>query len=58
MNKGKIIQVMGPVVDVAFRKWKPSSCIQDALTVITMESVALWKWPSILEMIRPLYYVG
>ena len=48
MNKGKIVQVMGPVVDVAFEDGNLPH-IQDALTVDEQWKDAVsWKWHSTL----------
>ena len=59
MNKGKIVQVMGPVVDVAFENGNLPH-IQDALTVMNngkrcVSSIcftAYWRGCS------PLHYAG
>lgn len=50
MNKGKIVQVMGPVVDVEFSDHN-LPCIKDALEVDNNGKNVSWKWHSILEMI-------
>ena len=46
MNKGKIVQVMGPVVDVEFQEQDLPS-IKDALTVELNEKKWLWRLHSI-----------
>ncbi len=58
MNKGKIVQVMGPVVDVAFEDGNLPH-IQDALTVMNNgkalchgSGAAYWRGCS------PLHYAG
>ena len=49
MNKGKIIQVMGPVVDVVFQDGN-LPFIKDALEIT--ERNVLWKWRSISETMK------
>lgn len=46
MNKGKIVQVMGPVVDVEFQEQDLPN-IKDALTVELNGKKSLWRLPSI-----------
>lgn len=48
MNKGKIVQVMGPVVDVVFEQGELPD-IREALEVETTEKNVLWKSHSIWE---------
>ena len=43
MSKGKIIQVMGPVVDVAFED-ENLPHIKDALIVDNQGYVRIWRW--------------
>ncbi len=51
MKTGKIIQVLGPVVDVSFED-EELPAIKDALEVKTAIRSASWKWHSISEIIR------
>lgn len=51
MNKGRIVQVMGPVVDVVFEDGN-LPCIKDALQVENNGKPVLWKLRSIWEMMR------
>ena len=52
MNKGKIIQVMGPVVDVVFQDGN-LPFIKDALEVENKRKEnVLWKWRSISETMK------
>ena len=51
MNKGKIIQVMGPVVDVVFQDGN-LPFIKDALEVENNGRNVLWKWRSISETMK------
>ena len=51
MNKGRIVQVMGPVVDVLFEDGNLPS-IKDALEVENNGKSALWKLHSTLETMR------
>ena len=50
MNKGKIVQVMGPVVDVEFSDITFHASKMHSKLII-MEKNVSWKWHSILEMI-------
>lgn len=49
MSKGKIVQVMGPVVDVVFEDGDLPD-IKDALEVENNGKNVLWKFLSIWEM--------
>ena len=51
MNKGRITQVMGPVVDVVFEDGE-LPFIKDALEVENNGKNASWKLPSTLETTR------
>ena len=51
MNKGRIVQVMGPVVDVVFEDGN-LPCIKDALQVENNGKTCIWKLRSIWEMMR------
>lgn len=50
MKTGKIIQVLGPVVDVSFED-EELPAIKDALEVKNGVRSASWKWHSISEII-------
>ncbi len=51
MNKGRITQVMGPVVDVVFEDGD-LPFIKDALEVVNNGKRALWRLPSTSEIMR------
>lgn len=49
MEKGKIIQISGPVVDVQFEKG-PLPHIKEALTVENQGKNVSWRWQSSLAI--------
>ena len=51
MNKGRIVQVMGPVVDVVFEDGN-LPCIKDALQVENNGKTCIMEVASIWEMMR------
>lgn len=55
MEKGKIVQILGPVIDVEFET-EQLPLIHDALTVVNKGKKLLWKWNSIWEIV--LYAVS
>lgn len=52
MNKGKIIQVMGPVVDVVFQDGNLPFIKMTLWKLKITERNVLWKWRSISETMK------